>query len=69
MAENAEKAQSSNRAETVAAFIADHPDRAVHWHFPGMGFCEEYVTGDTVLGAGDDRSLVDCQECLELIHA
>lgn len=58
------------RAETVVAFIADHPDRAVHWHFTGAGFCEEYVTGDTVLGdPGDDRSLVSCQECLEWMHA
>lgn len=43
------------------------PGMLVHWFFPGMGLCEEYATGDDVID--ERRELVDCQECLELIHS
>lgn len=61
----------------AAAFIAEYPDREVHWYpMPdvnrdGYGsLCVEYETGDIVLDETmGERSQVTCQECLEWMHA
>lgn len=42
----------------------------IHWWFPMRDLCEEYVTGDTVIGdVNDSPRSVTCEECLEWIHA
>lgn len=58
-------------AADFAAFIAEYPDRTVHWYpMPGDGFCEEYVTGDVVVDLTcGTASQVTCEECIEWMHA
>lgn len=45
--------------------------RPVHtlFGFPGqLRWCDEYVTGDNVVGR-EQRDLVDCPECLDWLHS
>lgn len=49
---------------------ASNAGMIAHWYFPGRLMCEEYVTGDDVLDETNGRREdVDCQECLEWMHA
>lgn len=42
----------------------------IHWWFGLDRWCEEYVTGDTVIDATTGATTdVTCRECLEMIHA
>lgn len=41
----------------------------VHWYF-GWPLCEEHAMGDDVIDeTNGDRADVNCQECLEWLHA
>ena len=59
----------------IIELAPEFADREVHWFFGDkigghFAICDEYVTGDVVLGdPGDNRDLVNCPECLEWIHA
>jgi hypothetical protein len=42
----------------------------VHWWFGVDHWCEEYVTGDTVIESTMGTTAdVTCQECREMIHS